>query len=114
LRIARTFLRIIAFGDESLTGVMYVGTLPSLGEEGSMRKLRESLVDAEYHSAEGQALVDEQRAHVVELTQQGNDARDAEHLLVQFEAAKELLNTDRDRLRRLVGNIESDWPQSAA
>jgi hypothetical protein len=77
-----------------------------------MRKLRKSLVEAEYHSSGGQALVDEQRAHVAELTRQGNDARDAEHLLVQFEAAKELLNTDRDRLRRLVANIESDWPKS--
>jgi len=48
-----------------------------------------------------------------DLTRQGNDAGDAEDLLVQFEAAKEILNTDRDRLRRLVANIESDWPQSA-
>jgi hypothetical protein len=77
-----------------------------------MKKLRASLVDAEYYSAEGQGLVDEQRAHVAELTRQGNDARDAEHLLVQFEEAKELLNTDRDRLRTLVANIESDWPKS--
>ena len=77
-----------------------------------MKKLRASLVDAEYHSAGGQALVDQQRAHVAELTRKGNDARDAEHLLVQFEAANELLNTDRDRLRTLVANIEPDWPKS--
>jgi hypothetical protein len=72
------------------------------------------LVQAEHHSAWGQALVDEQRGYVAELAQQGNDARDAEHLLSQFEAAKEILNTDRNRLRTLVANIESDWPQSAA
>jgi len=77
-----------------------------------MTKLRESLVEAERHAEEGQALVDEQRAHVAELMRQGNDAGEAEHLLVQFEAVQETLIADRDRLRRLVANIESDWPQS--
>jgi hypothetical protein len=70
-----------------------------------MRKLRESLVDAEYHSSEGQALVDEQRAHVAELTRQRQDARDAEHLLVQFEAVQELLISDRDRLQSLLVGV---------
>jgi hypothetical protein len=32
-----------------------------------VRKLRESLVQAEHHSAWGQALVDEQRGYVAEL-----------------------------------------------
>jgi len=79
-----------------------------------MTKLRESLFQAEHHAAEGQALVDEQRAHVAELTRQGQDARDAEHLSLQFKAVQALLIAERDRLRALVTNIEADWPQSAA
>jgi len=79
-----------------------------------MTKLRDSLVEAERHAAEGQTLVDEQRAHVAKLTDQCQDARDAEHLLVQFEAVQETLIADRARLRRLVANIETDWPQSDA
>ena len=82
-------------------------------KEGLMTKLRESLFQAEHHAAEGQALVDEQR-HVAELTRQGQEARDAEHLLLQFEAVQALLIADRDRLHALVTNIEADWPQSAA
>jgi len=79
-----------------------------------MTRLRESLVQAERHAAEGQALVDEQGAHVATLTRQGENAPDEEQLLVQFEAVQEMLIADRDRLRRLVANIESDWPQSAS
>jgi hypothetical protein len=64
--------------------------------------------------AESQALVDEQRAHLAKCTREGQDAWYEEHLLFQFEAVQEILIADRDRLRRLVANIETDWPQSAA
>jgi hypothetical protein len=59
-------------------------------------------------------LVDDQRAHVEELTRQGRDARDAKLLLIEFEAAQEKFIADRDCLRALVAIIKSDWPQSAA
>ena len=79
-----------------------------------MIKLRESLVDAERHAAQGQAVVDDQRAHVATLTRQSKDGREAKQLLLLFEAAQEALIAYRDCLRRLVANIESNWPQSAA
>jgi len=44
---------------------------------------------------------------------QGQDLRDAKHLLVQFEAAQQALIANRDRLRMLIANIESDWPHWA-
>lgn len=74
-----------------------------------MTKLRESLAEAERHASEGQALVDGQRAHVANsLTR--TRTRETKHLLVQFEAVQEALVADRDRLRGLIANIESDWP----
>ena len=79
-----------------------------------MTRLRESLVDAEHYAAHGQAVIDEQRAHVAELTQQSNDAEEAKQLLRLFEAAQETLIAYRDCLRGVVTNLESDWPQSAA
>jgi hypothetical protein len=77
-----------------------------------MIKLHESLVEAERHVAEGQALLDAQRTHAAKFTRHGQEARGAEQLLVQFEVGLQTLIADRDRLRRLVASIESDWPQS--
>jgi hypothetical protein len=79
-----------------------------------MTRVRESLVDAERYAAHGQTVIDEQRAHVAKLTQQGTDAEEAKHLLRLFEAAQETLFAYRDCLRRVVANLGSDWPQSAA
>ena len=79
-----------------------------------MIKLRESLDQAERHAAEGQAVIDDHRAHVAKLRDQGQDAQDAEHLLRLFEAAQEALIAYRDCLRRLITNIEADLPQPVA
>ena len=79
-----------------------------------MTMLRESLVDAERYAAHGLAVIDEQRAHVAKLTQQGNDAEEAKQLLRLFEAAQETLFAYRDCLRRVLANVESEQPQSAA
>ena len=78
-----------------------------------MTELRESLVQAEHHAAQGQAVIDDQRAEAAKLTRQGKDAQEAKQLLRLFEAAHETLIAYRDCLRRLIVNIESDWPQSA-
>jgi hypothetical protein len=79
-----------------------------------MTMLRESLVDAERYAAHGQAVIDQQRAHVTKLTQKGDDAEEAKQLLRLFVSAQETLIAYRDCLRRVIANIELDWPQSAA
>ena len=48
-----------------------------------MERLCESLLEAERHTVEGQALLDEQRAHVEELTRHGKDAREAKRRKVE-------------------------------
>ena len=78
-----------------------------------MTSLCESLVQAERYAAHGQGVIDDQRAHVATLTRQGEDGQEAKQLLRLFEAAQEPLIAYRDCLRRLIANIESDWPQSA-
>jgi hypothetical protein len=90
---------------------MYLGIRAQSAKRGSMTRLRESLVHAEYYAAHGQAVIDDQRAHFAKLTRDGNDAQEAKQLLVLFEAAQDTLIAYRDCLRRLVANIESDCPQ---
>jgi len=73
-----------------------------------MKRLCESLVDAEGYAAHGQAVIDEQRAQVAKLTKQGNNAEEAAELMRLFEAAQDTLIAYRDCLRGVVANIGSD------